>query len=158
MDPRGQVGLAALLVLVAVAGCTPAAEDESGDVPPHPPAAVSAAADTAVTVELSPLTDAGVSGHARVEADGARTLITVALSGAGAGVHHGYLHAGSCAARGGTIQRLEPIVLSEPGGAESLTAVDVRMGELLDGAHAIVYHEPGITPGAAVACADLPRG
>jgi hypothetical protein len=142
-------------VLLLLAGCGGERDVEpQAEAPATAPAEPERAApDTAITVPFSPVDGATASGNVRVEADGGRTMLTVALRGSRAGVYHGLLHEGRCAARGGSLDHMEPVVADATGAGEALSAIDLPITMLLDGRHIIVYNDPDGTP---VACADLP--
>jgi hypothetical protein len=112
--------------------------------------------DVVVTTALMPLEGSGVIGTVEIDGTGAQPVVTVTLTGATEGTLQGHIHGGTCADRTGAIMPLEPVEADASGSGQSTTTVDIPLATLMDGRHIVVYHEAGGSPGASVACAEIP--
>lgn len=138
--------------------------DTAGRAAPAPTdtgAQVGGEAGAVTDVALHSENDSGVTGDARLTANGAQTVVSVRLAGAGAaqqGIHQGHIHRGTCADLGGISIRLSPITTDAAGAGEVTTAIDTAFAAIADGEHAISYHEAGGSPGKPIACGVIPAG
>jgi hypothetical protein len=123
---------------------------------PETPGVAAAPADQAVTANITPLAGSGITGEVLIEPAADATHVSVTLHGAEAGQHQGHIHTGTCAQPGGVVAPLEPVTLSDAGHGTAMATVDVPAATLRDGRHIVVYHEAGGSPGAPVACAEIP--
>lgn len=154
--------LALSFALAACAGddapaADPGAEDAA--MPAATPAVPATTPAAGVTADIEPLDGATVSGLVTVApaATGTGSAVTVMLRGVAApGVHQGHIHGGTCAERTGALVPLEPVTTDASGSGTSTATVDLPLATLTDGQHIIVYHEAGGSPGASIACAQIP--
>jgi hypothetical protein len=148
------------LFFLAACGGDDTADDVWMDTDAPPAATADPAMDHSgmgeMTAQFVEVDGSGASGTVRVSADGAGTRIVAMVMGAGAGVHQGHIHSGTCAQRGGAVVPLEPITTDASGTGEATSTVDVPLETVANGQHIVVYHEAGGSPGASVVCADIP--
>jgi hypothetical protein len=132
------------------AATTPAPAPDAPAAPGEP------APGEAVTAEITPLADSGISGSVSLQPANGGAEVEVMLHGASTGVHQGHIHTGTCAQPGGVVAPLEPVTLGADGHGVATARVDVPLATLRDGQHIVVYHEADASPGAPVACAAIP--
>ena len=126
-----------------------------------PPAGDTAAAGASAGMQTVAFTPVGTGGHAgdvMIHAMGQQTEIMVRLSGPQAGVHQGHIHTGTCDNIGGVVQPLEPVDVPQGAQGTSTTTVSIPPATVMNGQHVVVYHTAGGSPGAPVACANVPQG
>lgn len=157
MAGMSRVALAAACAM-ALAACGSDDAEPGAGAAPAPQATADAAPaavpDTTFTIPLQVVAGDGGSGSVQVETEGTRTIFTVLLRAPGTGVHEGRLSEGRCDARGGAIERLEPVVTDPTGAGEAHTVVELSPGALLNGQHIVVYE--GGQPQFTTMCAELP--
>jgi hypothetical protein len=100
--------------------------------------------------------DSPMGGSIYIDGTGDRPIISVSLRGAVEGVHQGHVHIGTCDSPGSAVAPLEPIDTNANGNGESITTVELPLQRLTDGAHVVVYHEAGGSPGAPIICGQIP--
>lgn len=111
------------------------------------------------TFVFQELNDSGIAGGASLTAKGSRTVVTILVDGA-LGDHPTHIHEGTCDDLDPNPQfpldnvRLKPASLL----GESVTTVDVSLGELLADPHLILIHKSSRQIGTYYACGDIVPG
>jgi CHRD domain len=134
LHTRSTAGLAAALALVFAA-----------------PAAL--AADNMVTVPFKAQNKSGETGTATLTADGNKTRVEIALSGAPATAQPAHVHDGSCA----NIDPKPKHPLTSVVNGKSTTTLDVPLAQLTGGNLAINVHKSAAELTTYVACGDIPK-
>lgn len=135
LHTRSPVALAAVLALALAA-----------------PAAL-AADDAAVKVPIKAQNNSGETGTATLTADGNKTRVEIALSGAPATAQPAHVHDGSCA----KIDPKPKYPLTSVVNGKSTTTLDVPLAQLSGGNLAINVHKSAAELTAYVACGDIPK-
>lgn len=151
--------LTAVLLISACAGED--AEPEADAMPATEAAAPEAPAmepDAAMPMTMVELDGSGAGGSVTMDNTGASPMLTVFLTNAGAGVHQGHIHGGTCQDRAGAVTPLEPITADASGAGQATSTVAIPADSLFNGNHIVVYHEADGSPGASIVCAELPAG
>lgn len=119
-----------------------------------------ALAQEAVTVQLDPMGDSGVSGTATLTAAGEATDVTLDLEGLAAGAEaQATMHAGTCAMPGASFAALPDLTADETGAATATGSVlfrgteNVALATMADGEHVIAIQAAG----QMVACGIIPE-
>jgi hypothetical protein len=109
------------------------------------------------TIALQAVGGSGITGEATLTESGQQTQIMVRLMGSQPNAtHQGHIHEGTCANVGSVVVALDPITVDAQNMGSSTTTVDVPIHTVANGQHLIAYHEAGGTPGAPVACGEVP--
>lgn len=114
------------------------------------PAATEEAAARSISVRLNALNDSGISGTAKLTADGDKTVVSLAVDGATGG-HPVHIHAGTCKNLGDVVQPLTDI--DENG--KSKTTVPMSLDDLVSGEFAINAHLSAEEIQTYVACGNI---
>lgn len=119
-----------------------------------------ALAQEAVTVQLDPVGESGVSGTATLTAAGEGTDVTLDVDGLAAGAEaQATMHAGTCAMPGASFATLPDLTADETGAATATGSVlfrgteSVALATMADGEHVIAIH----VGEQVVACGVIPE-
>jgi hypothetical protein len=170
---------AALVAAFVLAGCPrggePAPDTEStirpgaGTVwgeeatPPDDPAAprpVHLAGAATIVGDLTPIGGSGVTGSMTIRAEGARTLVSIEMSGAPADAPTvvAAVHEGTCATLGREIARLDPLPVQQTRIVSEADTLDVAPATVMNGRNVLVVRSARAAAGApALACAAIPE-
>ncbi len=109
------------------------------------------------TIALQAVGGSGITGETTLTESGQRTQIMVRLMGSQPdATHQGHIHQGTCANLGSIVVPLDPINVDAQSMGTSTTTVDVPIHTVANGQHLIAYHVTGGSPGAPVACGEVP--
>jgi hypothetical protein len=122
---------------------------------------LSASAQSAVTVPISPAPTFSVSGTATLTPQGNRTAVAIQVKGFPPNtVHPTHFHTGTCAQAGPPVIPLPDLSADATGAATANAVIDVPIAGVADGNHFFMTHvgpPPPVGPALVpMACGDVP--
>ena len=121
------VALAALVMTAAACGST----DTSSPPSPSPSPVVTTPASTpspaALVFKLNGVDTAKANGTITLTTGPGSVTVELKITGLqGASVHVSHIHIGSCAARGGIVRALNPVIADSQGGADTKSTLNLK--------------------------------
>ncbi|MEA2643272.1 MAG: hypothetical protein QOG08_298 [Chloroflexota bacterium] len=123
------VALAAIAMMVAACGSADTGSSPSPSPSPSPavPTPAMTPSPAALVFKLNGVPPATSSGTITVTSTPNSLTVEVKVTGLqSASVHVSHIHLGSCAARGGILRALNPVIADSQGGADTKTTVNLK--------------------------------
>ena len=109
-------------------------------------------------VQMTPVSNSGVSGEGMISEAGQQTQVMVRLTGLQPNSGHaGHIHQGTCDNMGSAVVPLQDITAGADGAGTMTTTVSVPMMTVMNGQHLIAYHQDaGQNHGPTIVCGNIP--